>query len=116
MSNNTITLKGTDAINLSDIAQGGTAKSLTLSPGKYAVNLESTVKFHDSVYDLDQVVLFNTAPLETNNSERWYFVVNSSQGIQISVEENEPVYAVILDQVTSADNKGSLKVTFSLIS
>jgi hypothetical protein len=109
----TITLNGKDAINVSNIQSGGKAGSITLSPGKYAVNMVSTVKFHDDRLKLDQVVIFNCAPLNTQHSEKWYFVVNTSEGIQITAEENRPIYAVILDQLNSDDNTGSLTVSFT---
>lgn len=108
-----ITIKGTDAINVSDISSGGNAPSVTLSKGTYSVSIESDVKFHDQQWPLNQVILFNCAPLQSGDADGWYFVVDGSQPIQIEAEDGQPIYAALLDQVTSADNTGSVTVTFT---
>jgi len=116
MTNKTLTLQGTDAINLTNISARTNANSVKLASGKYAVNLSSTVKFHGSQLAVDQVILFNNAPLATHNSVKWYSVVDTQEGIQITVQEDMPIYVVLLDQVNSNDNSGEATVTFTKIS
>lgn len=108
-----IKILGTEAINVSDISSGGHVPSLTLNKGTYSVSIESDVKFHDQQLSLDQVILFNCAPLKSGNADGWYNVVNGSQAIQIEAEDGEPIYVALLDQVNTTDNTGSVTVTFT---
>lgn len=108
-----VTINGTDAINVNDISSGGNAPSVTLSQGIYSVSIESTVNFHNQQYPLNQVILFNCAPLKSGNADGWYFVVDESKPIQIEAKDGEPIYVALLDQVTSTDNTGSVTVTFT---
>ncbi len=108
-----ITIQGTEAINVSDLSSGGNVPSVTLSKGTYSVSIESDVKFHDQQWPLNQVVIFNCAPLVSGDSDGWYHVVDGSKPIQIDAEDGQPIYAALLDQVTSADNTGSATVTFT---
>ena len=113
MPKKTKTLQGSGAINDSNTAERRTVGSIKLRSWKYAVNFESVVNFHYKETKLNQVLLFSCAPLTTNNSERWYFFVNTSQGIQITAQENKPIYAVILDQMSCSDNIGSMTINLS---
>lgn len=110
---NQIIVNGLEAINVSDITNGGNAPSITLSKGSYSVSIESNVKFHDQQLPLNQVILFNCAPLKSGDANAWYSVVDGNRPIQIEAEDGEPIYAALLDQVTSKDNTGSVTVTFT---
>ncbi|QOZ84239.1 MULTISPECIES: hypothetical protein [Chromobacterium] len=111
-----LTIQGTGAINLSNISAGGSAPSIKLPSGKYAVTLTSDVNYHDgSPVFCQQAILFNCAPLNTGDYEKWFYVLNTTEGCIIKAEENQPVYAFIVDQVNSADNTGSATVTFTPI-
>ncbi|AXT47753.1 hypothetical protein [Chromobacterium rhizoryzae] len=109
-------LLGTDAINLSKITDGGTAPSIKLPKGKYAVTVTSDITYNvgSSVF-CQQVILFNCAPLNTGEYEKWFYTPNTTEGCIINAEENQPIYAFIVDQVNSQDNGGSAIVTFTPI-
>ena len=110
----TLTIQGTSAINLQDIKAGGSAPSVTFpNDGQVFVKIESNVKYSGSTWPLNQVYLFNCAPLSSGDYYRWFYVVNTIEGIIINVNANQPVYAFIVDQVTSLDNTGTLTVTFT---
>ena len=113
---NTLTLTGKDAINVANPSYTGwKTTNIKLSAGTYAVNVDSTVNFNGNNLPLKQVILFNTAAIKTNADESWYTVVDQTQGTQITVAKDEPVYAVVLDQLNITDNSGSLTVTFTEI-
>lgn len=113
---NTMKITGKEAINVNTPSYTGwETKTINLSAGTYAVNIKSDINFNGSSMPLEQVILFNTASVKTGKSESWYSVVDQSRGTQITVEQDEPVYAVVLDQRNITDNTGSLTVTFTEI-
>lgn len=115
MSSTSVTIQATSAINLTSIPSN--VITVNLPAGKYAVTLANdSMKYNSGsqVY-IQQVILFNTAPLETANYEKWFYTVNTSEGTVISVAQNQPVYVFIVDQITSDDNSGSANVNFTPI-
>lgn len=111
----TITLQGTQTINLQDITLPGSAAPSVTFPetGQVSVSLESDVKYCGSEWPLNQVFLFNTAPLQSGDYYRWFYVANTAEGITMNVTAGQPIYAFIVDQVTSSDNTGAMTVTFT---
>jgi hypothetical protein len=110
----TVTIKGTDAINLQNIAGGGTAQRVPLDAGLYAVSMTGTIYYSsDNTFPLQQVYLFATYPLTSGESEQWFFTISDSVGITITADGINPIYAFIVDQVTTADNTGSVTITFT---
>lgn len=113
-----LTLQGIQTINLQNITLPGSAAPSVTFPqnGQVTVTLTSTVKYYGATWPLNQVILFNTAPLTSGDYYRWFYLVNTVEGIVMNVQANEPIYAFIVDQVTSADNTGSMTVTFTPLS
>jgi hypothetical protein len=109
----TLTINGTDAINLQKIAEGGKAQSVILDPGEYAVSMTGMIYYaNNKTFPLKQAYIFCTSPLASGDSEKWFFTISDSQGITITANSN-PIYAFITDQVTTADNLGSVTITFT---
>ena len=108
---NQVVVQGTDAINFSGMSN---VKSFIPSEdGEYAVQSKSTVFYHHGDFPLHQVLIFNTAPLNTGDSEKWYFSVSNKQGITVTGKAGKPIYVFLVDQVSSTDNTGSATVTFT---
>lgn len=110
---NTITIFGTDALNLTNIA--GIQPFTPIEDGTYAVTLTSNITCHSGAASLNQVLLFNTAPLETDDSEKWYFTVDVNQGAIISGKTGRPIYAFLVDQSSAVDNTGKIDIKFTKI-
>ncbi len=110
---NVINIPGVDALNLTDIA--GVHSFTPTEDGIYAVTLESNVTYHYGNAPLDQAFLFNTAPLETGDTEKWNFIINVKQGITVTGKEGKPIYAFLVDQINSSDNTGNATVKFTKI-
>jgi hypothetical protein len=105
----TVTVQATSAINLT-----GIVSPVNLSPGQYAITLQNdTMTYRTSSIPVQQVIVFNTAPLKTGNYEKWFYTVNTSEGTVITVQSGQPVYAFIVDQISSTDNTGSVNVVFT---
>jgi hypothetical protein len=105
-----VTIQATSAINLT-----GVVKPINLPQGQYAITLQNdTMKYNSgSSVMVQQVIVFNTAPLLTGNYEKWFYTVNTSEGTVITVKSGQPVYVFIVDQINSADNSGSVNVVFT---
>lgn len=118
----TLTLEGTGAINLDDLTLGGEVKSIKLGTGDYIAKLENTditINSDKKAY-LDQVILFNTtAHVEGHENgqkeDAFYYVVDfeNKDGVKVHVWNDRPIYAFIVDHVSSSDNTGSATVTFT---
>ncbi|GEM_PF-4526321 len=126
MSSQTITVQGSSAIcvNASESGGAGTlvnsadAKVGVFTPeqtGNYVVSLNSNVDYSGASFPLKQAIIFNTQPLTSNESEKWFAIVDQSQPIVISAQANSNIYVVLLDQVTSGDNTGQAEVTFDAV-
>jgi hypothetical protein len=111
----TLTLNGTQAINLSQIP-GNTQIFTPSVSGEYAISASVNVNFHNDELPLSQAMIFNTAPLETGNSYMWYLVVSNGSGATAQLTQGCPVYVFLVDQVDSTDNTGTASVTFTLLS
>lgn len=111
----TITILGTQTINLQNITLPGSAAPSVTFPetGQVSVSLVSDVKYSGSTWPLNQVLLFNTAPLVSGDYYRWFYTANTAEGITMNVTAGQPIYAFIVDQVTSSDNTGSMTLTFT---
>lgn len=111
----TVTLQGTQALNLTNHAQNTQIFTPTVS-GEYAISANVNVNFHLSQLPLSQAFIFNTAPLATGNSYMWYLVVSNGNGVTAQLTAGNPVYVFLIDQVDSTDNTGTASVTFTLLS
>jgi hypothetical protein len=83
--------------------------------GIYAVTLESDITYCFSNAPLSQAFLFNTAPLDTADSEKWDFVISVKQGVTVTGKKGRPIYCFLVDQDTSKDNMGTATITFTKI-
>ena len=109
----TLTIKGTDAVNVTDLNNGATVPSVQLKAGQYAVTLDSTVTFRGNALPGNQVVLFSTDPINSGKDSKWYFTISTETGITISTQEGCTVYVLLLDQLDTADNEGEATITFN---
>ncbi len=107
-----IQLQAQKAIDLTNLqAAGRQAARLKLDKGTYTVALSTDVSFHCRRAPCNQVVLFNTNPVQTG---LLYSVVSPQQSVEIAVKsDNTPVFAFLVDQLGTFDNRGSATVTFT---
>lgn len=110
---NTITNFGTDALNLTNVE--GIQPFTPIEDGTYAVTLTNNIACHSGATSLNEVLLFNTAPLETDDPEKWYFTVDVNQGAIISGKVGRPIYAFLVDQSSAANNAGKIDIKFTKI-
>jgi hypothetical protein len=112
MSTKTRTIQAIDAINLSKIPNVNNNK-IVLKKGKYAVTFTSNMCYAGNLGPLDQIMIFSTTPLNSDDSEKWYFAPVKSQGTYVRSDGSNPIYVFVVDQVNSYDNTGAAIVTFT---
>jgi hypothetical protein len=108
-----ISIIGIDAINLTDMK--GAHSYTPTDDGIYAVTLESDVTYSYFNAPLNQAFVFNTAPLDTADSDKWNFVISVKQGVTVTGKKGKPIYVFLVDQVNSLDNMGTATITFTKI-
>ena len=107
-----IQLQAKKAIDLTNLqAAGRQAARLKLDKGTYTVALSTDVSFHYRQAPCNQVLLFNSNPVQDGLP---YAIVSPQQSVQIEVKsDNTPVFAFLVDQMATFDNIGSATVTFT---
>jgi hypothetical protein len=112
-----VELQASSAINLTDLSASGSGavKVTGLQAGAYSVTLhDDTMKFRDDI-KVNQVIIFNTSPVTTGDYIRWYYLVNTVEGIVMNYDGTGSVYVFIVDHINVKDNTGSVKINFSPI-
>ncbi|WP_044563821.1 hypothetical protein [Azospirillum sp. B4] len=112
-----IVLQAKSAINLSDLSASGSGAVQVkgLQAGAYSVTLKNdTMQFRSGI-KVNQIIIFNTSPVTTGDYIRWYYLVNTVEGIVMNYDGSGSVYVFIVDHGTVADNTGSVTVNFSLV-
>ena len=118
----TATIDGTSAINLSNTS-GSTASVVfdeTTQPNivdnqRYAVTISGAVTYQGAKMPLKQAFVFNTRPLTDADYYDWYHLVSVDSSADVTFTKGNPIYIFLVDQVTSSDNTGSFKITFTPI-
>lgn len=109
-----ITIQAAQAINLSNLADSGSsAVKVNLAPGKYAVTLSNDNMQFKANTPVQQVIIFNLSPLQTQKYETWFTTVDTSSGTVLTAAEGQPLYVFIVDHVNIRDNTGKATVTFT---
>ena len=109
---NQYNLKGIHAINVS--AHGGSVIRIDdLPSGEYFATIKGEVQFRGKDLPLKEAIVFNTAPLATENPIGWYSIISPEDGESYVgiVEKGKPVYLFLLDQVLIEDNNDSISIT-----
>ena len=118
MSQHKVTLNGTDAINVNNAQAGGNVASINLPTGVYSAELSTDVTFADhGYYPCHQAILYNSNGSQPDVSTSAYSILMTTYAVYpIYADSQSPIYVSLLDQISSADNKGKLTVIFKKVS